>query len=100
MDKLQRYNQKLLAVFGTLITAGSAILIIIGLFTFIKDYIKRNNRHTTNDHSLTIDTSNVNNNIIKIKQEISFEKAQLIDTVKRTYLIPVAQVNLEKSYNR
>ncbi|MGY6648326.1 hypothetical protein [Wenyingzhuangia sp. IMCC45574] len=101
MNKLQKYNQRLLAILGTLVVLGLTILIISGTYFIISDiFTTRNNREIT-DNSLTINTiqrDSVQSKKI-INQKITLEKPKLIDTLKTIYLIPVSQVNIENKKN-
>jgi len=98
MDKLARYNQKLLAIIGTLALVvvglsvlGSAGALAIGLFQSLSN-------DNVVDNALTIEGS-INDPDPQVKpvrnQEISLGKLQLIDTLNSIYLIPVSQVNLK-----
>ena len=90
-DKLSRYNQKLLAIIGTLILVGLVVLVLgIGLVSILDNF-----RSGTIDTSLStnttveIDPANANT----IVHDVSFSKPRLIDTLNSIYLIRVSHVN-------
>ena len=91
---IRKYNQRLLAILGTLsIAALAIILLIIGIF-FIVDLVDNIISSNARDNSLIVESSD--DQEIKLrKQEITFYSPKLIDTLSTTYLIPVSQVNLK-----
>lgn len=96
MDKLSRYNQKLLAVIGTMTLVGLGMLLLTGGFFFISEISRSFRRDNVRDNALTVEANHVNPDGQKVKtQEISFSTPRLIDTLKTLYLIPVSQVNLQ-----
>ncbi|WP_165750520.1 hypothetical protein [Cellulophaga sp. Z1A5H] len=95
IEKVKNYNQKLLAVLGTI----GAIFLVVGLIAFISILI-REYRWSSYDDDETgilsdekIETLQKEN---KREQVISFETPKLIDTLKSTYIIPVAHKNLNE----
>jgi len=92
-NNLSKYNQKLLAIIGTIILIGIAGLLISGLYFLLNDVFDNNNVYT--DNSLRIDETEVDSANTR-DQEISFLKPRLIDTLNQIYLIPVSHVNLEE----
>jgi len=97
MDKLNRYNQKLLAIIGTaaIAAAGLALLIAIGgLIVSLIDFSspRENGLRTQNVN----ETSEENKEIIRT-QEVSFNAPYQLDTAQAKYLIAVGQVNLKES---
>lgn len=96
-NKLTRYNQKLLAVIGTLVLVGLGFILLTGGYFLVDGIIRDANRKNSQDNALTVDDQeNANETTAKIrKQEISFAEPRLIDTLQNIYLIPVSQVNLE-----
>ena len=100
MKNIVAYNQKILAIIGTLliiILIGSTI-IICGLI--ISDTFKQKNNQNITDNSITI-----NNNDSKISeaeemnQKITVESPKLIDSLNKLYIIPISQVNVENKSN-
>lgn len=94
IDKIKNYNQKLLAVIGTL----TVIIAIIGLISFAIIMISEINvssGFSKNTQGILSDEK-----IAKLKKEnlrqqlISFDTPRLIDTVNLIYVIPVAHKNL------
>jgi hypothetical protein len=96
MDKLTRYNQKLLAIMGTAILVTAAVLLIAGLGGLIISLI---NTDSDNDSGIQIkNNSDAQTDSLEIirTQAITFNSEYQLDTAKALYLIPVGQVNLEK----
>ena len=95
MDKLQRYNQRLLAVGGTVIAAGVAVLLLAALFLVGSEIYGDYRRAQVQDYSLNVQSSESERETL-ISKDISFSRPHLADTLKGIYIIPVEQVNLEK----
>ncbi len=100
-EKINDYNQKLLAVLGTIVAIGFIFALIAGIAVFVSDFFfDRNynsNRGLISDEQL----SDMQKDSL-IKQIISFDTPILIDTVNAVYLIPVVPKNLknpERSQN-
>jgi hypothetical protein len=95
MDKLTRYNQKLLAIIGTSIIVTAVVLLLIGLGGLIISLIDFND---SDDHGLRVQNQKMNQNdsteIVRT-QEITFSSPVQLDTSQAKYIIPVGQVNLE-----
>ncbi|MEN8119008.1 MAG: hypothetical protein ABFS35_01615 [Bacteroidota bacterium] len=88
---LQKYNQRLLAILGTLAALGLTLLIFIGLFEFISSQIRRSNR-TQNDSGIVIDQNQViDTTNFKFTQEISILKPYQLDSIKPVFVIPIGQ---------
>lgn len=91
---LQKYNQRVLAVLGTLsVVALTLILFVSGIF-FVVDLVGDISRNNAQDNALVMESSDDSEKKLR-KQEITFNNPKLIDTVNTTYLIPVTQVNLK-----
>jgi len=95
MEKLTKYNQKLLAIIGTIIVGGAALALIIGIGGLIISAIDfgggadngiqiRNNPANQTDSTEIIRT-----------QAITFNAPIQLDTAQAKFIIPVGQVNLE-----
>lgn len=97
-NKLARYNQKLLAILGTLAVAGLAILLLFLGYLLVDDLLRDRRRSRVSDNALAVtETKDTVSGAPEIKkQEISFLTPKLIDTFNSIYLIPVSQVNLEQ----
>ena len=98
MDKLSKYNQKLLAAIGTLALVGLGLLLLVGGGIFATELVRDYNRQNARDNALTIEapsdpTAQANDAVRD--QEITFGMPRLIDTLRAVYLIPVSQVNLK-----
>jgi hypothetical protein len=96
MEKWQKYNQKLLAVGGTLVIVLIVSVVLVTGVLLITELINSRRSYRIEDHSLTIESSDTANTGLVVKKDISFDRPQLIDTLAEIYLIPVSQVNLEK----
>jgi hypothetical protein len=100
MDKLSKYNQKLLAIIGTIILAGFGLLILIGagvlVFELSRDYDNQRIRDNTLTIELKSDSVTEFNNKVR-NQEVTFETLRLIDSLNSIYVIPISQVNLMDS---
>ncbi|MDH5610181.1 MAG: hypothetical protein OEY56_11955 [Cyclobacteriaceae bacterium] len=96
MDKLTRYNQRLLAITGTMVLATVGILILTGGIVLAVELTREysHSQQTDNDITLAKEAKKGDSTIIR-DQEITFQSPQLIDTVQAIYLIPVSQVNLK-----
>jgi hypothetical protein len=94
IEKIKNYNQKMLAIFATIIvvlaSAGLVILICVGVSEF-----NRNKRYQQQNTGVLSDQK-----IDELQQEqmreqiISFDKLSLIDTVNSIYIAPVSHINL------
>lgn len=96
MDKLQRYNQKLLAVGGTMLISFAVIVFLLVSVMLLREFFQSRRDYRVDDRSLVTEESPDPEAATVVKKDISFEQARLIDTLNQVYLIPVAQVNLEK----
>lgn len=96
MDKLTRYNQKLLAIIGTAIIVTVAVLSIVGLGGLIISLINTGSNHDTGIQIKNDSDAQTDSLEIIRTQAITFDSEYQLDTAKAMYLIPVGQVNLEK----
>ncbi|KAA3438399.1 hypothetical protein [Rufibacter hautae] len=100
MDKLTTYNQRLLAIIGTLIVGGLLIVLLIGAFVLGSELF--GSRRADDDEDSSRDSfslrpsGNRNDGDTNSKGagpktdiKLTFESPELIDTVKQLYLIPV-----------
>ena len=92
INKIKNYNQKVLAVFGTLGIVLAGILIMLALTEFIRSTSYRNK-----DNPVIISNEkaqeNFENNVRT--HQVSFESFRLIDSINKVYLIPVSQSALK-----
>jgi hypothetical protein len=98
MEKLKKYNQKLLAIIGTTIIGGLLIALISGIGGLIVSAIDFDD---SEDPGIQIQNSPVSQeqtDSIKIvrSQAVTFHSPIQLDTGYAKYIIPVGQVNLEK----
>lgn len=95
MDKLTRYNQKLLAIIGTTIIVAAGLALIIGLGGLVISLIDFSD---SDDNGIRIQnpaaTTNDTTNFVRT-QEVTFNSPFQLDTAQTKYLITVGQVNLK-----
>ncbi len=95
-EKLKNYNQKVLAILGTL----GIILVLTGIFTFggiiISEYLRYQNYETQETGILSQEKVKELQKEKKREQVISLETPRLIDTLKSTYIIPVSHKTLDE----
>ena len=97
--KIEKYNQKLLAILGTV----GVIFLIVALIAFISITIMEYQRYGYDDD---IETGILSDEKIerlqkenKREQVISYETPKLIDTLNTLYIIPVSYKNLNEKEN-
>ncbi|SFJ30681.1 hypothetical protein [Olleya namhaensis] len=96
IEKVKNYNQKLLAILGTL----AALFLVIALIAFISIIIKEHRDYSSYDDVETGILSD--EKIEKLQKEnkrlqvISYETPKLIDTLKSIYIIPVSHKMLNQ----
>lgn len=93
--KIEKYNQKVLAVLGTV----GVLFLIVGLIAFISILIKENRRYDNDP----IETGILSDEKIeklqkenKREQVISYETPKLIDTLNSIYMVPVSHKTLDE----
>ena len=91
MEKLKKYNQKLLAIIGTLAVLLLSGLTIFAIVALIMELTKPDYVHV--DDSFTIETP-IEDSIKYRDQTVTFRKPILTDTTNSKYLIPVSQIRL------
>lgn len=94
-ETLKNYNQKLLAILGTLALVGLSFILLTGMYYFIEStfFDKRDHLY---QRGLNVEESTLGEaEEPKVSQAISFEAPELIDTAKALYLVPVSQVNTD-----
>ncbi|WP_272024145.1 hypothetical protein, partial [Olleya namhaensis] len=96
IEKVKNYNQKLLAVLGTI----GAIFLVVALIAFISVMISEYRRSSSYDD---VETGILSDEKIeklqkenKREQVISFRQPRLIDTLNSTYIIPVSHKTLDE----
>lgn len=91
MKDLQKYNQRLLAAIGTLIVLGLLIIIIIGLYEFISDQVRKKS-YPKNHQGIVIDQNQViDTNSFSFSQEISILTPYQLDSNKPVFIVPIGQ---------
>jgi hypothetical protein len=92
INKIKDFNQKILAIFGSLAIILIAILIFWAITEIINNsFYRRNNEVEIISNEKA--KENFENNIRT--QQVSFENLQLVDTINNIYLIPVSQTSLK-----
>ena len=94
MDKLKKYNQKLLAILGTIAVVFLAGVTIAAAFLFIEQQVNRN-RRLRNSNAITLEDKRDKQNNKLRDQIITFESPHLIDTANAIYMIPVSTIDLD-----
>lgn len=96
MDKLSRYNQKLLAALGTLLLAIVCIFSLVVGGKLITELFQDMRDERIFDNALTVEASESDSTQAVMRdQQATFKMPILIDTPNAIYIIPVSQVNLE-----
>lgn len=95
INKIKNYNQKLLAILGTLIV----LLAIVGLISasyFIIAEIRRDIRYNAQEDGIIAgeELEKLQNEKLR-KQVVSYDFPKLVDTVNMKYIIPVSHSSLE-----
>ncbi|MFB6307523.1 MAG: hypothetical protein ABEH43_11175 [Flavobacteriales bacterium] len=87
MEKLQKYNQRLVAVLLTLITLFIIVggMIMLGVFFF--------KMFDSNEHDRSLVASSDKEEEARLQQHISLGSPYLIDSTKNVYLVPVEQTS-------
>ncbi len=97
IDKIKNYNQKMLAVFGTLLVVLLGIGIISILIFTISDLIP-NSQPNTNDLLSDEKVEALKKDSLR-QQIISYDSPQLVDTVNLIYVLPVSVKTLDTPEN-
>jgi len=92
MDKLTRYNQRILAALGTLTFLALLVICLISLGLWIASLV---NDYPTVDNTLQV-TDSVQQQDREIRQLVSYLEPELADTVNNIYIIPVTQRTLDR----
>ncbi len=93
IEKVKNYNQKLLAIIGTI----AAILLLVALIALIAEIIRDyrwSNNHDVETGILSDEKIEKLQKENKREQVISYETPKLVDTLNSIYIIPVSHKNL------
>ena len=92
---LQKYNQRLLAIIGTLLIATLIVSLLFAISLAIMDSFDDD----FDDNSITVNpTNDTTLNPLQLRQDITYGDPRIIDSLESLYLISVSQVNLENNY--
>ncbi|NOU20088.1 MAG: hypothetical protein HOO91_21235 [Bacteroidales bacterium] len=94
IEKIKNYNQKMLAVFSTMIVTAAGIG-LISLIIFIISGLIPNKRPTTNTLLADDKVEELKKDSLR-QQIISYDTPRLVDTLNLIYLLPVNVKTLEK----
>lgn len=95
MDKLSRYNQKLLAIIGTIILVVGGLALVIGLGGIVISMIDFSDSDNAGVKVENVKLNTDDSAEFVRTQEITFNPPSQLDTAQSKYLIPVGQVNLK-----
>lgn len=99
MNKLTRYNQKLLAIIGTTIIVAAGLTLLIGLGGLL---FSLTDFSDTDDNGIRIQnpTTVANDSVEFVRtQEVTFNAPSQLDTAQTKFIVTVGQVNLETEEN-
>ncbi len=94
IDKIKNYNQKLLAILGTIVVL-MAIIGLISISTFF--IIDISSRYSQDDGILSDEKIEELQRENKRQQLISYEIPRLVDTLNLVYMIPVSHKTLDNT---
>lgn len=81
MEKISKYNQKLLAIIGTITLFGISLFILIGGGVLATELFSGFNQRQIRDNSLAVEShQDSRTNAVRV-QEVSFGDLRLIDTL-------------------
>jgi hypothetical protein len=95
IEKIQKYNQKLLAVLGTII-ALMAFVGLISILFFVVIEIASSFGNKSEDGILSDEKIELLQKENKRQQIVSYQIPELVDTLNLIYMIPVSQKTLNK----
>lgn len=93
IEKVKKYNHKLLAVLGTIV-ALMALIGLISLLTFVVSDISSSFGSNNQDGILSDEKIELLQKENKRQQIVSYQIPELVDTVNLIYMIPVSQKTL------
>ncbi|WP_461637958.1 hypothetical protein [Labilibaculum euxinus] len=99
IEKVKKYNQKLLAVLGTTV-ALMALIGLISILYFVGMEIGSSFGNKSEDGILSDEKIELLQKENKRQQIVSYQIPELVDTVNLIYMIPVSQKTLNNPENR
>lgn len=93
--KLEKYNQRLLAILGTLVLVSLVVIVLISGTFFVVDIVRDFRRDQRDNTLVAKPTYDSISGTLTRTQQITFEQPLLVDSASRLYMVPVSQVNLE-----
>lgn len=97
IEKVKNYNQKLLAVLGTVVVLIAIVGVISISYFTINEINNRNLYDTQEDGILSDEKIELLQKENKRQQIISYEQPKLVDTLNLIYIIPVSHKTLNKA---
>jgi hypothetical protein len=94
IEKLKNYNQKLLALLGTIVVLMAAVGLIMLIFVGITEMAREIRYNRQDDGILSDEKIEELQQENRRKQVISYDFPQLIDTLNSVYIIPVGHKTL------
>ncbi len=92
---LNKYNQKVISILGTMTIVVFSIVIIIAGYNLISELFPNNNYSV--ETGMTLEEEVSESGIKQRDQEISVDLPVRIDSARQIFVIPISQVNLEES---
>ncbi len=96
IEKIKNYNQKLLAVLGTVVLLIAIMSLILMSFVLIDEWHRNSYYRNTEEGILSDEKIEELQQENKRKQLISYESPRLVDTTNLVYIIPVSHKTLKK----
>jgi len=97
IEKIKNYNQKLLAILGTILVLIAIVGLILFTYAIITDISSSYRFNNQNDGILSDEKIEELQKENKRKQLISYETPSLIDTLNLIYMIPVSHKTLNSA---
>lgn len=89
---LQKYNQKLLAIFGTMVSIALAVILLVALFDFLGDSFFNSRNKPSKPRGVVIDQQQfLDTTAFEYTQQISVLEPYQLDTTQPIFLIPIGQ---------
>jgi len=94
MGKLNRYNQRLLAIIGTLALVGLFLIIAGIVYEFVSSELRSNRQRNLRNNGVVIDQNQViDTSAFTFTQQISILQPYQLDSTKPVFIIPIGHKN-------